>query len=52
MGPTLNCPFREVVGLASTNVIIGEPNKAIDIGDWSIGGGGHLAKFYCVYIYI
>ena len=46
MGPTLNGPFREVIGLGSWNMLIGwDPNKAIDIGEWSICGGGRLKRF-------
>ena len=29
-----------------------DPNKAIDIGTWSICGGERLERFYCIYIYI
>ena len=29
-----------------------DPNKAIDIGDWSFCGGGRLVRFYCIYKYI
>ena len=28
------------------------PNKAIDIGRWSICGGGLLERFYYIYVYI
>ena len=27
-------------------LIVSEPNKAIDIGAWSICGGGRLERFY------
>ena len=39
-------------------VILWDPNKAIDIGEWSICGGGQLESFCCisqytsVYVYI
>ena len=60
-GPNLTGPFREVVGSGiggevgqgvkiSLSVIVWEPNKAIDIGKWSIFGGGRLERFYCIYI--
>ena len=32
--------------------IIWDPNKAIDVGEWSICGGGQLERFYCIYIYV
>ena len=28
-------------------VIVWDSNKAIDIGEWSIPGGGRLERFYC-----
>ena len=33
-------------------MIVWDPNKAIDIGKWSICGGGLLERFYGIYIYI
>ena len=45
MGPTLNGPFREVIGLGSQNIvmaIIQDP-----IGEWSICGGGQLERYFC-----
>ena len=41
--------MREVVGLW---VIVWDPNETIDIGEWSICGGGQLDRFYCVYIWV
>ena len=32
-------------------MIVWDPNKAIDIGSWSICGGGWLDRFYCIIIY-
>ena len=31
--------------------ILWDPNKAINIGEWSTCGGGHLERFYCTCIY-
>ena len=31
---------------------MGNRLKAVDIGEWSICGGGRLETFYCMYIYI
>ena len=28
--------------------IVWDPNKAIDIGEWSACGGGWLERFYCI----
>ena len=48
--PTINDPLREVVGFGSYNivtmvwVIAWDPNKVIDIGQWSICGGGRLER--------
>ena len=25
-----------------------DPNKAIDVGEWSFHGGGRLERFYCI----
>ena len=57
MGPPLNGPFREVVGLELeyhyndiTWAIVWDQNKAIDVGEWSICGGGWLERFYNMYI--
>ena len=52
MEPTLNCPLRDVVGIESEfivmdNAIVWDTNKAIDIWEWSICGGGELETFYC-----
>ena len=33
-------------------VIVWDPNKAIDLGEGSICGGGRIERFYCIYIYI
>ena len=59
MGPTSNCPFREVVRLETeyrynglARVIIWNPNEVIDIEEWSICGGGWLERLYCVYSYV
>ena len=59
MEPILNGTCREVVGLRSYNgrawASICGPNKAINIGEWSICGGEVLLYVYicvCVYIYI
>ena len=59
---TLSGPFREVVGLRSYNIVKGDRldrNKAIDIRELSIFGGGRLERFYCIcsmymykYVYI
>ena len=45
MGPTWTWsgPYRGVVW---------DRNKTIDIGEWSICGGGWLEMFYCIYIYM
>ena len=32
--------------------IVWDPNKAIDIGQWTIGGGGWLERFWCISIYM
>ena len=53
MGLALNGPFREVIGFGSSMLhrlawaIVWDPKKAIDIGEWSICGGGWLERFYC-----
>ena len=44
MGPTLGGQFKEVIGLGSYN-IVWDRNKAIDIGEWSVSGGGLLERF-------
>ena len=50
MGPTLNCLFGEFDfrcnGIALAN--IWDPNNAIEIGEWSICGGGQLERCYCI----
>ena len=52
--PTLNGPFREVVGYGvkiSICMNIWDPNNTINIGRWSICGGGRLERlerFYCM----
>ena len=46
MGPTVTGPFREAVSLGSRE-IIWNPNEAVDIGEWSICGGGRLGRFDC-----
>ena len=53
-GPTLNGPFKEVVGLGSLNMLIyngngWDRNKAIAIDKWWICGGGRLERFYCTW---
>ena len=52
MGPALNRSFREGVDLdlrlllqLYCMTIILDLNKAIDIGEWSICGSGHLERF-------
>ena len=58
MGPTLNCPSREggrftELGYGYNGivwVILWDPNKTIDIGEWSICGAGRLERFYCIHI--
>ena len=56
MEPTLIGPFREVVGLGSQNMSTSngqDPNEAIDIGKWSVCGGGWLeSREVLLYIYI
>ena len=32
-------------------MIVWEPNKAIDIGEWSICGGAQLERFIYIYMY-
>ena len=52
---TLNGPYREVVSLGGLEwryngtvwVIAMDPNKEIDIVEWSICGGEWLEGFYC-----
>ena len=46
MGPILGGLFREVVGLGSSDICMDDRNKAIDIGEWSICGGGQIERFY------
>ena len=58
MGPTLNGPFREMVGLGSENTeyryngivwaIVWGPNKAVGIGEWAICGAGRIERLYCI----
>ena len=50
MGPTSNGPFMEVVTLGSWH-IVWDPNKAIDIGELSICGGGQFERFNLYYMY-
>ena len=49
MGSTLNGQFSDLEycqnGIAWA--IIWDPNKAIDIREWAICGGGWLERFYC-----
>ena len=53
MGPTLNGPFREVGWFMEleyhcngiVGVIFWEPNKAIDMKELSICGGGRFERF-------
>ena len=55
MGPILKGRFREVVALARYNIVVGDnlvPKKVIDIGEWSICGGGRIERFHCVYMHI
>ena len=59
MGPTLDGPYTEVVGLGSykynmiMRVLYGQsfeiPKNAIDIGEWSICGGDRLERLHCMY---
>ena len=52
MGQTSCGPFREVIDLGgkiSVWVILWDLNKAIDIGEWSIWGGGQLETFFYIY---
>ena len=59
---TFNGTFREVISVGSQDTVrMGivwsidwDPNKAIDIGEWSICGGGQLrsVKEVLLYIYI
>ena len=54
MGPTINVPFRKLIGLVSKNICMGSPldrNKAIDIGEWLICWGSRLERFHCIYIF-
>ena len=56
MDPTLNGSLRKVVGLREleyyyngiVRAIIWDTNKAIDVGEWPICGGGQLERFYCM----
>ena len=59
MGLTLNDPFTDVVRLRSYIVamrcvwmIVWGTNEVIDIGKWSIYGGGLLESFHTMHIYI
>ena len=56
LGPNLNGPFMEVVGSGSQNIIImtaWDPNKLMDIGEWSICGGVcQRGDYIYIYIYI
>ena len=61
MGPIVNGPYREVVGLGRLGycyndgiaLAIGwDPNKAIDIEEWSICESGWLERLIKPYIYI
>ena len=53
MGPAIDGPFSEVVGLGNTISMVNRmgnrygTNKVADIGEWSICGGGRLERFYC-----
>ena len=54
MGPTLNDPFRMVIGLGYHYngiawAIVWDPNKAINIVEWSICGYEWLEGFLYVY---
>ena len=58
MGPILKGPFKEVIGLVrelqycyncSAWAIVWDPNKAIDIGEWSICTDGHLEGGFIVH---
>ena len=56
---TLNDPFREVVQFRELKccysdiawAIVWQSNKAIDIGEWSICGGGRFERFHCILIH-
>ena len=56
-GPTLNGPFMEVVDLWSQKSLrkwnciddrFWNPNNVIDMGEWSICGGGRLERIDCI----
>ncbi len=47
MGLTLNGPFQEL-GYCYNGIVWAiacDPNKAIDVGEWSIFGGDRLERF-------
>ena len=49
MGPTLTGPFMDQNN--NQNTVIGhiwDRSKAVDIGEWSICGGGWLGRFSCI----
>ena len=41
----LEYPYSGIIWM-----VIWDPNKAIDIGEWSICGGGRLQRFCCKYM--
>ena len=56
MGPTIHGPFRKVASRELEYrysgfvwVIIWDTNKRINIGEWSICGGGQLERFFSVF---
>ena len=56
MGLTLKGPFKEVVSGSELEyrynsiawVIFWDPNKAINVGEWPICGGGRVERFYYI----
>ena len=34
----------------SVLAIVWDGNKAVDIGEWAVCGGGRLERFYCIYV--
>ena len=55
IGPILSVPFSEVVGLRISKwAIVWDPNKTIDVGEWSICGDftAYVKIYIYIYIYI
>ena len=46
----VSCLFKELQYRYNGFVwaIVWDPNKAIDIGEWLICGGGQLERYYCI----